>query len=1121
MMPANSSSQSVRKGIAGVTLFAFLLTQLAWPWPASAQDALRTEPVPETAGLEELEAKLQGEKQAVSVPATTPGSAAGRKVLQPGEEGYDRIFRPGLPPAQIAQGPLRQYLEQEGPHVVRIVPDTLQDQMGWIDLGAQFVGDPARLFNHIEQTLDWRPTVTQREAEGRDALQWKLSVPFEVGAEAAKPYAIHEVVVMPVQHRTFHSPRLTAGFRETVRKLRAGEFVGEREKREFFEQLVTYIQGDKLHLMGMPLGFRKQKDADQFFPKLLLPEKEESVSPPQEPSGRRARHARPRHLSQSAQERRERRRKTPSHAAWVAPIAGVLETEASQQRDRLLREIALIRQEASYFGVSVPDEFGYWETWMQRDLDPSSIVRHIVPLRTFDPSQMPNSEEVISRGRDLLRERSLRSRQDLIYFVTSQVEGETHNLSLFQMSVWLDLGEWDRMRSQVGDLTVLLRLPDDVSKLPSFPDSPEVMERLDGVVDRFLEPSFREKVLQAVPYRNELFQFELSCVCYLAARGALSERTARLFLTQGSDLASRQKLWGYLSNFWKRLPTQQEFHGFVTPTWQQAAQFLAWTTPTKIILETHSTYSINPKEIMGILSRLFPTERFPEATAEGVQPWDTIVDKLKKPLGDVQSGPPVPDSLQMGLLTGRPQAALYLAGAYDEFLAAFTSEMGWTRVSEQLGKRAQRMYRQVSWVYPENFWRPRLGPMRKLNKFSEDPSLYQWVPIADRVAFQVTYDFFRSMGISYDRQKLSQVRPIVVSLHDSVINLARSHGQDVSGIEAAYQEALGTFDRVVREGQAPRISVGEFLPVLNSLEGYFRTVGILSEERKTYVPTQALISARVATFEPVILDTSVEKILQALGQSMIPPERAPPRFFVAPVAHHEVIGLMDTEARFYPATGEGKKFSGLDREVEKLGEIPLGWKIFVAPDVPLNQMTPDRVRALERIESAAHSGLEARREIAIPVSLAEQAAGLEERVVIDGTPIPWGGLDFDGLTARVDEKTFVPEGRRLLAALKLGERQIVIPRAGLVEMTRIFRGRGIEFQASVEDALGREQIVDLPKTSEETAAFWEKHGLKAGDVIVLDVESGTETQWLPLQIPKGVAVLNLPRTESAGLNLSD
>lgn len=72
--------------VAGFTLLIFLLTQLAWPLPVSAQDTLRTESISQTAGLEELKAKF-GEEQKDSSLSTPALAAAGMEEVDIEVEG--------------------------------------------------------------------------------------------------------------------------------------------------------------------------------------------------------------------------------------------------------------------------------------------------------------------------------------------------------------------------------------------------------------------------------------------------------------------------------------------------------------------------------------------------------------------------------------------------------------------------------------------------------------------------------------------------------------------------------------------------------------------------------------------------------------------------------------------------------------------------------------------------------------------------------------------------------------------------------------------------------------------------------------------------------------------------
>lgn len=126
--------------------------------------------------------------------------------------------------------------------------------------------------------------------------------------------------------------------------------------------------------------------------------------------------------------------------------------------------------------------------------------------------------------------------------------------------------------------------------------------------------------------------------------------------------------------------------------------------------------------------------------------------------------------------------------------------------------------------------------------------------------------------------------------------------------------------------------------------------------------------------------------------------------------------------------------------------------------------------------------------------------------------------EYDGLT---DIRNGEIADRRLLEVLKPGHRQIVVRSAGTAEISRIFRMPGIQLQAGVVDAVGERNVLDIQKGSQGTAPFWEEWDLRAGDVILLDLPAGEEPGWLPAKLPRGVAVLNLPGVQAAGLKLSE
>ncbi len=77
------SNNRIRQGIAGMTLFVFLLTQLVRPLPVSARDTLRTEATSQSTGLEELDDKLQREKPASQSAATPPTIRMEEKGVTP------------------------------------------------------------------------------------------------------------------------------------------------------------------------------------------------------------------------------------------------------------------------------------------------------------------------------------------------------------------------------------------------------------------------------------------------------------------------------------------------------------------------------------------------------------------------------------------------------------------------------------------------------------------------------------------------------------------------------------------------------------------------------------------------------------------------------------------------------------------------------------------------------------------------------------------------------------------------------------------------------------------------------------------------------------------------------
>ncbi|GEM_PF-4886144 len=97
-----------RQGVAGFTTLAFLVTQLSWPLPVSAQDTLRQEPIPESkSGLEELKAKFQGERSVIPESSTIHPIAAGM-------EGGEEEKEPQLTTAEQRVAQTRYQLPPEG-----------------------------------------------------------------------------------------------------------------------------------------------------------------------------------------------------------------------------------------------------------------------------------------------------------------------------------------------------------------------------------------------------------------------------------------------------------------------------------------------------------------------------------------------------------------------------------------------------------------------------------------------------------------------------------------------------------------------------------------------------------------------------------------------------------------------------------------------------------------------------------------------------------------------------------------------------------------------------------------------------------------------------------------------
>ncbi len=124
-------------------------------------------------------------------------------------------------------------------------------------------------------------------------------------------------------------------------------------------------------------------------------------------------------------------------------------------------------------------------------------------------------------------------------------------------------------------------------------------------------------------------------------------------------------------------------------------------------------------------------------------------------------------------------------------------------------------------------------------------------------------------------------------------------------------------------------------------------------------------------------------------------------------------------------------------------------------------------------------------------------SGLEESMVIDGVSLPPQGWLYDGYTT-ADGDQAVPRSNRVLALLEPGEKRLLVPRATSERIVhRLFRQPHIDLQASLVDALGEGQVIDLPPRAEQIPVFWKEWQLREGDVVLLDVALGWRTGICP------------------------
>lgn len=151
------------------------------------------------------------------------------------------------------------------------------------------------------------------------------------------------------------------------------------------------------------------------------------------------------------------------------------------------------------------------------------------------------------------------------------------------------------------------------------------------------------------------------------------------------------------------------------------------------------------------------------------------------------------------------------------------------------------------------------------------------------------------------------------------------------------------------------------------------------------------------------------------------------------------------------------------------------------------------------------------------------STGAEKGVRIDGFLVPREGLRFQGYTALVDGNPPVVPPDRLLPLLDPGRVRLFLPRFQMENAGRVFHRPDVVLQEGAVNAIqgagGR--VEQMPLTAEETAAYWAANPPNAGDAILLEVPPGTEKEWVPAVLPAGVAVINLPRGASSGMNFSD
>lgn len=125
--------------------------------------------------------------------------------------------------------------------------------------------------------------------------------------------------------------------------------------------------------------------------------------------------------------------------------------------------------------------------------------------------------------------------------------------------------------------------------------------------------------------------------------------------------------------------------------------------------------------------------------------------------------------------------------------------------------------------------------------------------------------------------------------------------------------------------------------------------------------------------------------------------------------------------------------------------------------------------------------------------------------------LPRGGKRFDGYVGLEEGEAIVPKTRWILSLLEPGERTILVPPARLEEVPPVvYKSAGMKLALEVVAAVGSGRVIDLPAGFEEITAFWARQPRTYGSMVLLDVPSGTERDWLPAGAEEFAAVINLP-----------